>query len=325
MLDSVTLNRYTFCARFDRSFSFSPFGAYKYQNGTQYAGAWLDGKRHGQGIFFYNTGHFYIGSWKKNMKHGKGVIFFPNGSYYIGLWEEDTRVKNFSEENFVFECDNQLQSCSCSICKLGSQNNAKRGNNDKNGTQSTPQYCTSKLKSILESELDGNSHCVPFERQQLYLIRTKMGRYEGNLVMGMKHGWGFFAWNNEQQDFHSCELFPEDQLTPLSTPSMLSRYKKDHLMYAGQWALNQIEGFGICWYPDGKLYSGNWFEGKSNGIGSLYDPLEGLVSFGHWHRGKELSVKQSIMTLQDSESFKIYMKKEFLYSSFKLYGKLSIV
>jgi len=36
-----------------------------------YEGNFLDGRRHGHGIFYYSSGTKYIGEWKSDQKHGK--------------------------------------------------------------------------------------------------------------------------------------------------------------------------------------------------------------------------------------------------------------
>ena len=45
-----------------------------------YDGDWVNGKRHGQGMFMHGAEH-YVGGWKDDKKHGKGTEFGAEGFY----------------------------------------------------------------------------------------------------------------------------------------------------------------------------------------------------------------------------------------------------
>ena len=45
-----------------------------------YEGDWVNGKRHGQGIFMHGAEH-YVGGWKDDKKHGKGGEFGSEAFY----------------------------------------------------------------------------------------------------------------------------------------------------------------------------------------------------------------------------------------------------
>lgn len=82
-------------------------GTCKYEDGSEYSGAWRAGKRNGTGTYLYanmdeyygkwvgdkRCGHgrlesalhcSYEGSWDNNLPHGSGVLFFKDGTCYIG-------------------------------------------------------------------------------------------------------------------------------------------------------------------------------------------------------------------------------------------------
>ena len=54
---------------------FDGFGTLIARNGICYQGDWVNGQRHGWGIFTKPDGYRYEGEFKHNKKHGKGIFF----------------------------------------------------------------------------------------------------------------------------------------------------------------------------------------------------------------------------------------------------------
>lgn len=50
-------------------------------------GEFLDGKKHGQGVFVVGNGDVYDGGFRKDMYHGQGVLKYVNGDRYTGSWK----------------------------------------------------------------------------------------------------------------------------------------------------------------------------------------------------------------------------------------------
>ena len=46
----------------------------RYPNGDVYDGEWLDGKRHGRGVYAYRSGDKYVGEFANGMREGFGVF-----------------------------------------------------------------------------------------------------------------------------------------------------------------------------------------------------------------------------------------------------------
>ena len=46
---------------------------YYYASGDRYDGDYVDGKRHGHGVFYYANGNHYDGDWVDDKYHGHGV------------------------------------------------------------------------------------------------------------------------------------------------------------------------------------------------------------------------------------------------------------
>ena len=55
------------------------FGTYKSDDGTNYAGEWIDDQSHGQGTETYANGDKYVGQWKDGNYHGQGIKTYADG------------------------------------------------------------------------------------------------------------------------------------------------------------------------------------------------------------------------------------------------------
>jgi radial spoke head protein 1 len=73
----------------------SPQGTYKFKkNNSKYVGDYVQGKKHGQGVFLFPDGSKYEGSWAEDVKSGTGVYTYPNGDTYSGEWVSNVREGN---------------------------------------------------------------------------------------------------------------------------------------------------------------------------------------------------------------------------------------
>ena len=65
-------------------------GTYKYENGDEYTGQWIDGNwKDGEGTYKYASGAAYTGQWKDGEKNGKGTYTNINGVNFLGNWVYD--------------------------------------------------------------------------------------------------------------------------------------------------------------------------------------------------------------------------------------------
>ena len=59
------------------------------KNGNTFEGTFVDGKRHGHGVFHAPSGVSYDGMFKHGLKSGRGRVQNVNGSYYIGNFKNN--------------------------------------------------------------------------------------------------------------------------------------------------------------------------------------------------------------------------------------------
>lgn len=69
-----------------------PISQYPIRN--EYVGNFVNGQRHGYGVFNYASGARYSGLWNRNLKSGRGEFTFKNGSIFKGNHDlNETAIK----------------------------------------------------------------------------------------------------------------------------------------------------------------------------------------------------------------------------------------
>ena len=70
----------------------SGYGKYKFHDGKEYVGDFVNNQLDGFGTMDYPEG-YYEGYWKNNQRNGKGIMKFFKGDYagdeYEGYWKDD--------------------------------------------------------------------------------------------------------------------------------------------------------------------------------------------------------------------------------------------
>ncbi|KAL4483811.1 hypothetical protein ABPG72_006186 [Tetrahymena utriculariae] len=65
---------------------------------NRYEGQWLDGERHGYGVFYYANGSKYEGQWAKNLKEGFAIFTEDNGNVIQGTFKGDKLIQNILDK-----------------------------------------------------------------------------------------------------------------------------------------------------------------------------------------------------------------------------------
>lgn len=62
-----------------------------FADGSHYVGEWIEGKRHGYGVYTDKNGDIYTGTFVGNKPHGKGIFNYHNGNRFEGSWKTGVR------------------------------------------------------------------------------------------------------------------------------------------------------------------------------------------------------------------------------------------
>ena len=65
------------------------FGSWDHIDGDTYVGEFLDGKRHGWGVYTWPNGNFFSGNWAAGRRNGFGTLYRKDGSTREGIWSWD--------------------------------------------------------------------------------------------------------------------------------------------------------------------------------------------------------------------------------------------
>merc|ERR1719295_301397 len=67
------------------------WGTYVWPDGSVYKGEWMKDKQDGYGKFVWADGNVYEGSFKEGKRHDYGKHLYANGDVYEGYWEHDKK------------------------------------------------------------------------------------------------------------------------------------------------------------------------------------------------------------------------------------------
>lgn len=76
-------------------------GRYRFDNGAQYVGDFVNGKAEGYGVCHYPNGNVYKGYWKGHQFDGEGVYMSAGTPPVLGLWKAGELTKTISNDTLV--------------------------------------------------------------------------------------------------------------------------------------------------------------------------------------------------------------------------------
>jgi len=83
---------YTVLMKIKYTDSKDAYGTQTFDNGDEYIGQFLKGKKHGHGILTTLSDRAYDGEWENDVPHGFGTNTFPNGKIYRGEFKNGKPV-----------------------------------------------------------------------------------------------------------------------------------------------------------------------------------------------------------------------------------------
>ena len=187
-------------------------GSYLWFNGNFYNGQWAHNHPEGTGALYYSDGGIVKGSFLLGKLNGYGISLYANGDKYQGNWENGSF---HGRGVFYLQRQNQWQ---LSIFHQGSCKHLL-----KTGFGRPISICNVKTSPFILIGFDARDNSK--QEQNTYVKddneESFYGRYEGDLVNGMRDGNGIL-------------------------------YMSDGTYFDGNWKNNLPNGLGLFHHPDGK-------------------------------------------------------------------------
>jgi hypothetical protein len=205
-------------------------GIYYYPEGTVYDGEWKMNKKTGSGKYHYVDGAIYEGEWQNDKIHGKGLYQYSDGSMYQGSWEKDRK-----EGKGKF------------ILPAGSFYDGDWKNDKRNG-------------SGLHQYKDG-------------------GFYEGEWKNDLQHGKGKYHFASDAEYEGDWVLGKMEGNGKYTHP--------DRNYFEGSWKDSQMDGPGKFTFADGSFREGDWKNDCKEGK-FLYQTAAGIIFEEEWKDDKNV-------------------------------------
>lgn len=218
---------------------------------TEYLGRWKEDKQHGKGRMTYATGDLYTGQWSHGLPHGKGELRQPDNTRYIGIWNKGVREgkgKCTWSNGDIYEGHWAADR----ICGEGRMTTTS-GSTYQGTFEDNLFHGMGKLKLANGLEYDGEWKHGTKHGQGL-LKYPSSATYQGEWHEDMRHGHGTFI-------------------------------DTDHTRYTGDWLHDVPEGNGTKEWPDGTVYEGKWLRGFRHGKGKCVY-ANGTVYDGMWENDR---------------------------------------
>lgn len=231
---------------------------------------------------YWQDGSWYEGGAEDGEPHGFGNMFWPDGSHFEG--EYDHGVMRWGT-------------------KLFAGGAVYDGEFDADGKQSGRGTYRSAIDEVYEGEwLQGQRHGHGrltelggwvYDGEWENDCRSGKGvlfssagyRYEGEFKNGKRNGQGTVTYPRSEQRESAKGNFVNDELSGFGVVSY-----RDGRIYEGEWSHDAQSGYGVLTWPDGWVYEGKWFKNEPRGRGRLVPPHDSPIdqmwsgTFKPYHR-----------------------------------------
>jgi len=247
-------------------------GLVRYQSGAEYRGECEKGERHGEGEMRWSSDTWYRGCWRDGMPAGKGMMQIRPGVRFEGEWTNCFYSPTVAKPTLLASFDQWLYAVDDGYGTFHSVwlwFETQRGHLPQIRPQppSNPfdlfPYITDLTASVTEY-LSVMDDCW-----------AKAG--EGSVMCGK-----FLQLRYCSQLYSGChDSKKADGIGRLVL--------KPGLKYEGEWVNGQRKGFGVYYWPNGKVMAGFWQEGKQHGPCLLQEPGKER-ELAVWESGRKVRI-----------------------------------
>lgn len=224
---------------------------YRWPDGREYDGDWIEGKPEGMGSEVLADGETYRGTWYDGQRHGHGELNRLDGSRYVGDFAEGLRDGDGSERSKTGLYRGTW------VADMPDGEGAYFGND---GSSYQGQWRNGQRDGFGRFE-DGRGNS-----------------YDGDWTADSPNGFGIME-NADGSRYHG-------QLTR-NLRNGYGRLDSGGFSYEGTWLAGKRHGYGRVDTPDGGSYLGEWQNGNRQGTGRAND-ADGSYHEGEWQHDRPL-------------------------------------
>jgi hypothetical protein len=231
--------------------AFTGNARYRWPDGREYDGDWMQGKPHGMGSEVLPNGETYRGTWVDGQRHGHGELNRLDGSRYVGDFADGLRNGEGSERSTagLYRGSWEADMPDGEGAFFGNDGSSYRGqwrNGQRDGV--------GRFDDGRSSSYDGD--WTADKPNGFGVMENADGsRYQGQLTRNLRNGYG--------------------------------RLDSGGFIYEGTWLAGKRHGYGRAQTPDGGSYLGEWQNGNRHGIGRASD-ADGGYHDGEWQHDRPL-------------------------------------
>jgi hypothetical protein len=223
-------------------------GTYRFANGDEYAGSWLNGQMNGKGVYqFANNRERYEGQFKAGKYEGQGTMYYPDGAKYTGAWKANRRngIGKLIDPNGGITEGMWEMSKYIGPAPNTTASKPPKPTNKPTGTATTPAKPNgSSTANTVPSTV--NTTGKPRHKNDI------AGMSNGNKVF-LGNGRGYFDYPDGSRWIGEFKNgYPQGQGVC---------YYSNNDRYDGAWANNAPNGRGIMYFASGRVYGAVWANG----------------------------------------------------------------
>jgi hypothetical protein len=260
-------------------------GTFIFKDGSKYGGSFLRGKPHGQGTYHYKDGSVYTGSFHQGLKHGLGKMTFKSKDVYTGHFEKGT----ISGEGKMTYANGDIylgiwqQGKFNGLGKYLFSNGDRYEGNFVNGTftgtgRFTKTDGTYYEGEWLENKKNGNGKSYKNGELTNTFFKMDVLVDENNTKVSSESN---FPLNNSKKFENDVLINCNDEYCH-NTKGKLTY--KDGSVFTGDFINGKGEGLGSCKYANGDYYEGGWKNHAPHGQGTMHF-AKGNVYAAIWENG----------------------------------------
>ncbi len=267
-------------------------GKFRYNDNSQYQGAFKRGNPHGKGKISFANGSVYEGDWAEGNREGKGTFTMPEGHVYIGDFRKNRfsgigKMRYPTEDQYEGEWQND-------------QPNGKGIYTFKGGDRYDGEFRDGKFNGRGVMNYRNGSRYEGFWSQNFRHGEGKLTQANGKIEQG--------TWENGKLLTPSVSIEKDENGSekPRNCNKEYCREGRGEFRYGdgsrwvGEFKDGDPRGEGTCYYTNGDRYVGQFEKHAPHGRGFMYF-ANGRVLGAIWEYGRaigDLPANDKVITTQ---------------------------